>query len=104
MPRRLYRKALALAACLWALPAAAKTPAAQTTGTAAQSAQAAGGLGALGTAGGGAVLIGTGAYSYVRRHRQEERDRRRAKQRTPVYFENHTRNGTLRPEAQNHLE
>ena len=112
MPRHRYRKALAalaLAACLWALPAAAETPAAQTpesaAGTAAQSTPAAGRLpGGLTTTAGGVALVGVGAYSFVRRQWRDERDRRRTETRQPVYFENHTRNGTLRPEERNDLE
>lgn len=122
MMKRRYRKALAvlaLAACLWALPAAAENAgapaAAQTaeTGTAAddsaasagaQSAGSANGAGGVTTATGGAALVGLGAYSTLRRQRQDARDRRRSDPGEPLYFENHTRNGTLRPGEQDELE
>ena len=63
----------------------------------------AGPLGGVTTTTGGAALVGVGAYSFVRKQRQDERDRRRAEAETaePVYFENHTRSGTLRPGEQN---
>ena len=108
-PRRCRKAAalaaLTLAACLWTLPAAAEAPAG-TPETAAetQSKQPAAGLGGLTTTGGGAVLIGAGAYSYVRKQRQEARDRRRAEEKAPVYFENHTQTGTLRPEERDDIE
>lgn len=109
-PRRCRKAAalaaLALAACLWALPAAAETPDAGTPETAAemQSKQPTAGLGGLTTTGGGAVLIGAGAYSYVRKQRQDARDRRRTEEKAPVYFENHTQTGTLRPEERDRIE
>lgn len=115
-----YRKALtvlALAACLWALPAAAQNAgtAAQTaeTGTAAEEAagsadaQSEGntsGAGGVTTATGGAALVGLGAYSTLRRQRQDARDRRRSEPGEPLYFENHTRNGTLRPDEWERIE
>ena len=108
MPKRRYRKALAAlacAACLWALPAAAQAsgPPAQTAETAAQDG-AAGSAGGLGTAAGSALLIGAGAYSFVRRQWQEEREQQSAASEPYTYFENHTRNGTLRPEERDRLE
>ena len=96
--------ALALLACLWALPAVAEAPDAAPETAAAQREGSPAGLGGLTTTTGGAVLIGAGAYSYVRKQRWEERDRRRAEQKEPVYFENHTRTGTLRPGEQDDFE
>lgn len=119
MRKHRYRKVLAalvLAACLWALPAAAQSvqptappaAAADNRSAAANEAtagQAEGSLpGGLSTTTGGAALVGVGAYSFMRKQRQDERERRRAEPREVLYFENHTRNGTLRPEERDELE
>ena len=119
-----FAAALVLTACLWALPARAENvqpspslaaqteaspaPTAQTEAPAAAETETenragAGPLGGVTTTTGGAALVGVGAYSFVRKQRQDERDRRRAEAETaePVYFENHTRSGTLRPGEQN---
>ncbi len=54
-----------------------------------------GGLLAGAAAGGGtAVLIGAGAYTFVRKKVSEEKE----KPREFVHYENHTREGTLTPE------
>ncbi len=73
-------------------PAQQETPPDET-----ESAGDSGAFGGLTTAGGTAVLIGAGAYTYVRKKWKEGRNTREEY----VYYENHTRNGTLREEEKN---
>lgn len=53
------------------------------------------GSGAGATATGTVILLGAGAYTAVRKQWNEKKD---AKPKEYVYFENHTKNGTLRDE------
>ncbi len=93
---RLERLAAALAlALLMICPAfAAEAPEAEPAKQPAETSTESGGglLTTLGAGGGTAVLIGAGAFTYVRKKVSEERKK---KPQEFVYYENHTRNGTL---------